>query len=88
MPVTDDRARLDNRRRSPHPDQDNRSRHHRNRRCRVHGDAQRTMVRIPVQRMHMRHLDHGQKRKQGQAQKSGCPESAWLPAVNSAEICL
>jgi hypothetical protein len=60
MPVTDNRARLNILRGSPHSDQNNRSRHHRNRRCRVHGDAQRTMVRIPIQWMHMRHLDHGQ----------------------------
>jgi hypothetical protein len=46
------------------------------------------MVGIPVQRMHVRHLDHGQQRQQGQAQKSGCPESAWLPAANPAKICL
>jgi hypothetical protein len=88
MPVADNRARLDNRRRAPHFDQDNRSRHHRNRRSGVHRDAQRTMVGIPVQRMHVRHLDHRQQRQQGQAQKSGCSESARLPAANPAKICL
>jgi hypothetical protein len=88
MPVADIRARLNNRRGSSHFDQDNRSRHHRNRRSRVHRDAQRAMVGIPVQRMHVRHLDHGQQRQQGQAKKSGCPESAWLPAANPAKICL
>jgi hypothetical protein len=46
------------------------------------------MVGIALQRVHMRHLNHGQHRQQGQAQKSGCPESAWLRAANSAEICL
>jgi hypothetical protein len=39
------------------------------------------MVGILVQRVHVRHLDHGQQRKQGQAQKSGCPKSPWLPAA-------
>ena len=46
------------------------------------------MVCIPVQRVHMSHLDHGQQRQQSQAQKSDYPKSAWLPAVASAEICL
>jgi hypothetical protein len=46
------------------------------------------MIGIAVQRVYVRHLDHGQHRQQGQAQKSGCPESTWLPAANSAEICL
>jgi hypothetical protein len=86
--VADNRARLDNRRRAPYFDQDNRGRHHCNRRSRVHRDAQRTMVRISIQRMHVRHLDPGQPRQQGQAQKSGCSESARLPAVNPAKICL
>jgi hypothetical protein len=46
------------------------------------------MVGVALQRMHVRHLDHGQHRQQGQAQKSGCSESAWLPAVNPSKICL
>jgi hypothetical protein len=36
----------------------------------------------------MRYLNHGQQCQQGQTQQSGCTESAWLPAANSAEICL
>jgi hypothetical protein len=46
------------------------------------------MIGIAVQRVYMRHLDHGQHCQQGQTQQSGCPESARLPAANSAEICL
>jgi hypothetical protein len=46
------------------------------------------MIGILVQRVHMRYLNHGQQRQQEQAQKSGYPESAWLPAANPAEICL
>jgi hypothetical protein len=88
MPVADNRARLGNRCGTPHSDQDNRSRHHRNRRSRVHRNAQRAMVGVALQWMHVRHLDHGQKRQQGQAQNSGCSESAWLPVVNPAKICL
>jgi hypothetical protein len=54
----------------------------------MHRDAQRAMVCIPVQRVHMSRLDYGQHRQQRQAEKSGCPKSAWLPAAASAEICL
>jgi hypothetical protein len=46
------------------------------------------MVGIAVQRVHVCHLDHGQKRQQDQAKNSGCPESARLPAANPAKICL
>jgi hypothetical protein len=45
------------------------------------------MIGIPVQRVHMRHLDHGQQGQQDQTQKSRYPKSAWLPAA-PAEICL
>jgi hypothetical protein len=88
MPVTDNCAGLGNRRRASHSDQYHRDRHHRNRRSRVHRNAQRAMVRIALQRMHVRHLGHGQQRQQGQAQKSGCPESTRLPAAIPAKICL
>jgi len=86
--VTDGHARLDIRRSAPYFDQDYGCRHHRNRRRRMHRDAQRAMVCIPVQRVHMSRLDYGQHRQQRQAEKSGCPKSAWLPAAASAEICL
>jgi hypothetical protein len=39
------------------------------------------MVGILVQRVYVRHLDHGQHCQQGQTQKCGCPKSAWLPAA-------
>jgi hypothetical protein len=61
MPVAGDRARLNNWRRAPNYDQDDRCRHHRNRRRRVHRNAQRAMVGIPVKWVHMRHLDHCQQ---------------------------
>ena len=88
MPVADDRARLDNRRGAPHSDQDDCCCHHRNRHSRVHGNAQRAMVGIALQRVHVRHLDHGQQCQQNQTQQRGCPESAWLPAAAPAKICL
>jgi hypothetical protein len=62
MPVAGYRARLDNRRWCPHSDQDDRCRHHRNRHSRVHRDTQRAMIGIALQGMHVRYLDHGQKR--------------------------
>jgi hypothetical protein len=46
------------------------------------------MVGVTLQRMHVRHLDYGQQRQQSQAQKSWCPQSAWLPAAYPAKICL
>jgi len=88
MPVAGDGARFDNRRWRPHTDQNDRCRHHRNRRRRVHCDAQRAMVGIALQGMHVRHLDQDQKHQQGQAKNSGRPESAWLPAAKPAKICL
>ena len=88
LPIPDDRARLDNRLGGADSDQDYYSRGNRNRRRRVHRDAQRTMVGIAVQSMDMRHLDHGHHRQQSQTQQSGCPESAWLPAASAANIRL
>jgi hypothetical protein len=86
--MPDDRARLNERRRDPYSDQDDHRRHNRNRSRRVHCNAQRATVSIAVQGVYMRYLNHGQQCQQGQTQQSGCTESAWLPAANSAEICL
>jgi hypothetical protein len=83
-----DRARLKNPWRGLNPDQHNHGRNSRNRRGRLHCDAQRAAVGISVGRMRVCHLGHGQQRQQGQAQQRGCPESAWLPASASAKICL
>jgi hypothetical protein len=88
VPIPDDRARLDNRLGGADSDQDYYSRGNRNR-CRgVHRNAQRTMVGIAVQRMYVRHLDHGHHRQQSQTKQSGCPESAWLPAASATNIRL
>jgi hypothetical protein len=46
------------------------------------------MVGITRQRMHVRDLNHGQQRQQGQAHESSCSESVWLPAATLAEIRL
>jgi hypothetical protein len=83
-----DRARLKNLWGGLNPDQHNHDRNGRNRRGRLHCDAQRAAVGISVGRMRVRNLGHGQQRQQGQAQQSRCPESAWLPAAAPAKICL
>jgi hypothetical protein len=86
--MTEDRARLEDQRRALDPDQNDHGRNWRNRRRRVHGDAQRTMVGVAVGRMDVGHLDQGQQRQQGQTQQSPRPESAWLPAADPAQIWL
>jgi len=88
VPMADNGARFNQRRGGAEADQDNHGREDRNRRGGVHGDAQRTMVGIAIERMHVRHLDHGQQRQQGQTEKCGCAESSWLPAAAPAEISL
>src|ERR1035441_6285276 len=62
--------------------------HNRDGRRRVHCNAQRAMVGIAVQRMHVRHLHHGKQRQQDQAHQDGQRQSAWLCAAFPAEICL
>jgi hypothetical protein len=46
------------------------------------------MVGIRVERMDMRHLDHGEQRQQGQTQQGGRSESVRLPAAAPAIIWL
>jgi hypothetical protein len=86
--MADNRARLNQRRGGSDSDQDDRGRHHRNRRRRVHGNAQRAVAGIGVERMVMRHLGHSEQRQQGQTQQSDGPESSWLRAATPAEIWL
>ena len=47
--------------------------HDRDGRSRVHHDAQRAMVGVAVERMHVRHLDHGQQRQQGKTHNGDQP---------------
>lgn len=88
MPVTYDHARLDERRGAPESDHDNDDGDERNRRGRLHGDAQRAAVGIRLGRMHMRHLNHDQQRHQRQTHQSNRSERAWPPAAVFAKICL
>jgi hypothetical protein len=46
------------------------------------------MVGIRVERMDVRHLDHGEQRQQGQTQQRCSPESVWLPEAAPANIWL
>ena len=86
--MTGNGARLEDRRWGAHLDKDNHNRHGDCRRGGVQDDAQRAMVCIAFERMHVRHLGHGQQRQQGQTEKCGCAESSWLPAAAPAEISL
>ena len=64
MPVSDDRASLAHRGRcDSDPDQENLSHGDCERHHRVHHDAQRTMIGVAANRMHVRHLGHGQNRQ-------------------------
>ena len=65
MTVADHNARFYNWRLGPDPDQEDNCRGHRNRRRRVHGNAELAMIGVGLQRMDVRHLDHGQQRQQG-----------------------
>jgi hypothetical protein len=87
-PIPDGRAGLDERRGGHSADQDNDRRNHRNRRGRMHRDAQLAMVGIAIGRMDVRHLNDGEERQQDQAQESHSSESARLLEAAPAEMCL
>ena len=62
MPISDDRPSLAHHGRcGSYPDQNNRSDHDHERHYRVDGDAKRAMIGVAANRMHVRHLGHGQK---------------------------
>ena len=86
--MADDRTRLNQRLRPSDPDKDDQDGYDCNRRGRVHRNAQLAMVGIRVERMDVRHLDHGEQRQQGQTQQRRCPESVWLPAAAPTIIWL
>jgi hypothetical protein len=84
MTMEDDRAHLDNRRGGPYLDQDHDGRRNRNGRGTLHHHAQRAMVGIAVERVHVHHLDHSQQRQQNQTQQGGRPKSLRLRAKIAA----
>ena len=88
MPVADSRARLKNRRRSLNLHQHHHGNRNRDGRRRVHHDAQRAVVGIALQRMHVRHLHHGQQRHQEKAHHRRRRQCAWLSTARSADLCL
>jgi hypothetical protein len=69
-------------------DEHNHGSNGRRRSGRLQRDAQWAVLGIAFDRVHVRHLGHGQQRHQGEAQQRGSPESAWLPAAAYAEIWL
>jgi hypothetical protein len=82
MPVPDDRLRRKNRGGALDLDQHNHGGRDRDGCGGVHHDAQRAMVGIAVERMHVRYLDHGQQRQQGKTHHGDQRQSSWLwPAI-------
>jgi hypothetical protein len=78
MTVTDHNARFNGRRLGSNPDQDNQSRKHRNRRRRLHGDAELAMVGVVAHGVHVRHLGYSQQRQQGKTQHGDRRQSTQL----------
>jgi hypothetical protein len=76
--VPDDRARLKDWGAGLDMDQHDHGGRDRDGRCRVHYDAQRAMVGIAVERMHVRYLDHGQQRQKGKTHHGDQRQSTWL----------
>lgn len=79
MPVSTNRASLKLRVRcGSDPDHDNAGCHDHERHDRVHYNAERAMISISTDRMHMRHLGHGQERQQDEAHNSRNSRTDWL----------
>lgn len=83
-----DDAGLENRRGGLDLDQHDDDGCDRDRRSRVHHNAERAMVGVVFDGMDVRHLDHCQQRQQDKAQHGYCRPGAWLSAAFSAEMCL
>lgn len=76
MPVSDNSLWLKNRGGGLDLYQQDHRGYDRNRRRRMHGNAERAVVGIAVKRMHVRHLHHGKQRQQDQAHQDGQRQSA------------
>jgi hypothetical protein len=81
VPMPDNSARLKSTGFVLHPDQNDHRSSSRDRRCRVHGDAQLAMVSSAVDRVDVGHLDHGKQRQQNQTRQSCHTKSARLSAA-------
>jgi hypothetical protein len=89
MPVPRNRANFKQRQGwGSEPDHDNANSHDHERHDRVHRNAERAMISITADPMHMRHLGHSKKREEDEAHHSCDPKRAWLRAVNSAGMPL
>ena len=75
------------RRRGPEQHQHNNCRSRLNRRCRVHHNAQRTLIGIAVERMDMRYLNRGQQHQQGKAQQGRSAKRARRQPPFPDEMC-
>ena len=81
MPVTKDRARFQDRNRGPDLDKNDDGGGHCDRGSGMHCDAQRTMVRVGLQRMDVGHLDDREEGQQDKANHRRRHECSWSPAV-------
>jgi hypothetical protein len=88
MPVTDDRAGLENRGRHFDLDQDNHGGRYCNGGGGVHDDAQRAVVGIVLDGMDVRYLDYGEQRQQDKAHHGRDRPRNRPGAKSSAEMSL
>lgn len=88
MPIAGDRARLVDGGAGLDLNHDNDGGRNRQRRGAVQQDAERTVVGIGVQRMHMRNLDDGKQRQKEEAHHGDHRQSARPCAAIPAEKCL
>ena len=88
MPVANHRSRLKHRHLGLDLHQHHCGSRNHDRRSRVHHDAQRAVVGIALQRMHVRHLRHSQQRHQDETHNRHRRQSAWPATERSADLCL
>jgi hypothetical protein len=84
--MTGDSVRLKNRGRALDLHQNHGGNRNRHRSRRMHRNAQRAMVGVGFQRVHVRNLDDGQKRKQNQTHESRNRQSSKLATTTPAQI--
>ena len=88
MPVPGDGLRFEYRSLAFDLHQDDDGSRHRDRRCSMHHNAQRTMVGIGVYLMHVRHLRHGKQSEQDETHHGDQRQSTTLCAAFPVPQCL
>ena len=87
MPVPNNRARLIDLGRGLNSNKNNHCCNCRNRRSRLHRNAERALVGVAIEGVGVRHLDHREQCEQDQTHKNGRLGNVLLPAALST-ICL